>query len=199
VLHLVTIHANLVTSDNSLKTVLLTELLGNVRTKLHTNTTLAGPSAVLLLRVGPEHLHHQASLTGLSLAVSVQFSDIVKSDTIIGEETSMKDKVLLANECSQSQSGKTLREQLEDSLVVLGLAFTLETIDSVHVVCLVVSTVQEELLRSQPLVSIQEQSDLSRPRTSIHKVTVKKIPVLLIRGTVTAEQFHKIEVLTYKD
>ena len=60
----------------------------------------------------------------------------------------MKNKVLLANECSQSQSRETLREQLEDTLVVLGLAFALETIDPIHVVCLVVSTVQEELLRS---------------------------------------------------
>lgn len=83
-------------------------------------------------------------------------------------------------------------------LVVLGLAFALETINSVHIISLVVSTVQEELLRSQPLVSIQEQSDLSRPRTSVNEVTVEKIPVLLIRDTVTAEQLHEIEVLTCK-
>ena len=46
-------------------------------------------------------------------------------------------------------------------LVVLGLALALEAVDSVHVVCLVVSTVQEELVRSQPLVSVEEQSNLS--------------------------------------
>lgn len=46
-------------------------------------------------------------------------------------------------------------------LVVLGLALALEAVDPVHVICLVVSTVQEELVRSQPLVSVEEQSNLS--------------------------------------
>lgn len=212
-LHLITVHANLVTSNNSLKTVLLTELLGDVRTELHTDTTLAGSSAVLLLGVGPEHLHHQTSLTGLSLVVSVEFSDIVKSDAVIREKTSVKDKVLLADESGQSKSREALREQLEDPsysistvtwirgsqnlpLVILGLALALETVHTVHVIRFVVTTVQEELVRSQPLVSIEEQSDLSRPRTSIHEITVEKIPVLLVGGSVTAEQLHKIEVLT---
>jgi hypothetical protein len=83
VLDFITVHANFVTSNDSLKAVLLTEPLGDIRTELHTDTTLAGSSALLFLGVGPEHLHHQTSLAGLSLVVSVQFSDVVKSDAII--------------------------------------------------------------------------------------------------------------------
>lgn len=113
-LNLVTIHANLVTSNDSLKAVLLTELLGDIRTELHTDTTLAGSSAVLLLGVRPEHLHHQTSLAWLSLVVAVQFSNVIECDVVVREQASVEDQVLLANKSSQCQSRETLREQLKD-------------------------------------------------------------------------------------
>jgi hypothetical protein len=116
VLDLITIHANLVTSDNSLKAVLLAKLLGDVRSELHTDTTLAGSSAVLLLGVRPEHLHHQTSLAWLSLVVSVQFSNVIECDVVVREQASVEDQVLLANESSQCQSRETLREQLKDPI-----------------------------------------------------------------------------------
>lgn len=114
VLNLITIHANLVTSDNSLKAVLLAKLLRDVGSELHADTALAGSSAVLLLGVRPEHLHHQTSLAWLSLVVSVQFSNVIECDVVVGEQASVEDQVLLANESSQRQSRETLREQLKD-------------------------------------------------------------------------------------
>lgn len=85
VLNLITIHAHLVTSDDSLQSVLLTELLGDIGAELHTDTTLARPAAGLLLRIGPEHLHHQARLAGLALVVSVELANIVEGDVVVRE------------------------------------------------------------------------------------------------------------------
>lgn len=76
-LDFVAVHPDLVTTDDGLQAVLLTEALGDIRTELKSNTTLAGTAALLFLRVGPEHLHHQACLTGLALVVSVELADVV--------------------------------------------------------------------------------------------------------------------------
>lgn len=129
-LHLITIHANLMASNDCLEAVVLAEPLGDVGTELHTNTSLAGTSARLLLGVGPEHLHHQASLAGLSLVVSVQFSNVIKGDLVVGEQASMKDEVLLANQGSKRQGRETFREELEDPshLVSSGTASRIKTI-----------------------------------------------------------------------
>lgn len=180
-LNLITVHAHLVTSDNSFEAVLFTEFLGDVGSELHTNASLARSSSRLVLGISPQHLHHQARLAGLSLVVSVQFADVVQSNAIIGEETTVKNQILLANKGSQCQCRETFGEKLEDPacvcgqlrilnlfsqshsfpipcspLVVLCLAFTLESIYSVHVVCLVVASVQEETVGSQPFVGVQE-------------------------------------------
>lgn len=79
--------------------------------------------------------------------------------------------------------------------VVLGLAFALEAVDLVHVVRLMVATVQEEAVGTQPLVSVQEEGNLARPGTSVDKVAVEEIPVLVAGGSVSAEELHKIKVL----
>lgn len=77
VLHLISVHADLVTPDDSFEAVLFAELSSDIRAKLHANTSLARPPALFLLRVSPQHLHHQAGLPWLSLVVSVQFPDII--------------------------------------------------------------------------------------------------------------------------
>lgn len=100
-LHFVTIHADLVTTNDSLQTVLLAKALGDVGAELHANTALAGPATLFLLRVGPEHLHHETSLAGLALVVPVELSDIVESDLVVGEETTVEYEVLLAHKRCQ--------------------------------------------------------------------------------------------------
>ena len=85
VLHFVAIHAHLVTSDDGLQAIVFAEALGDVWTELHADSSLAGSSAGLVLRVGPQHLHHQARLAGLALCVSVKLADVVQRDLIIGE------------------------------------------------------------------------------------------------------------------
>ena len=103
VLDLVTIHAHLVTSDNSFKAILFAKLLGDIRAELHTNTSLARSSTRLILGISPQHFHHQTSLTRLSLVVSVQFADVVQSNVVVREETTMKNKILLANKRGEGQ------------------------------------------------------------------------------------------------
>ena len=83
VLDFITIHTDLVRPDDSLKAVVLAEALGDIRAELQTNTALAGSTTRLWLRVGPEHLHHQALLAGLALVVTVEFADIVQRDLVI--------------------------------------------------------------------------------------------------------------------
>jgi hypothetical protein len=100
VLHLVTIHADLVAADDCLQAVLLAKLPGNVRPELHTNASLTGSPAFLLLGICPQHFHHEACLAGLSLIMSVQLSDIVEGDVVVGKETTVKDKVFPADKCS---------------------------------------------------------------------------------------------------
>lgn len=80
-------------------------------------------------------------------------------------------------------------------LVVFGLAFALKAVDLVHVVRLVVAAVQEETVRAQPLVSVQEEGNLAGPGTSVDKVAVEEVPVLLVGGSVSAEELHKIKIL----
>lgn len=77
VLHLVAVHPDLVTADDSLQAVVLAEPLGDVGAELHADAALAGPAAGLLLGIGPQHLHHQAGLAGLALGVPVQLADVV--------------------------------------------------------------------------------------------------------------------------
>lgn len=98
VLNLVTIHTDFMTANNGFEAVLLAETLGNIRAELHTNTALAGAAAGLLLGVGPQHLHHQAGLTWLPLVVSVEFTNVLQSNIVVREETTVKDEVLVADE-----------------------------------------------------------------------------------------------------
>lgn len=92
-----------------------------------------------------------------------------------------------------------LRHELGDAMnvpfVILSLAFSLEAIHSVHVISLMVASVQEERRRSQPLVRIQQQRNLGRPGTSVHEVAVEQVPVLIGRRTIAPEKLHQIEVL----
>jgi hypothetical protein len=98
VLHFVSVHAHLVAADDGLETVLLAELPGDVGTELHAHASLAGPATLLLLGVGPQHLHHQACLARLPLVVSVELADVVEGHVVVGEETAVEDEVFLADQ-----------------------------------------------------------------------------------------------------
>ena len=173
-LDLVTFHAYLVRPDNGLETVVLAEALCNIRSELQADATLAGTSAWAGLRIGPEHLHHETRLSRLALLESVQFSHIIQSNLVVGEETAVEHKVLLADKGCQREGGEGLGEELEYAFGVLGLALSLKTIHPVHVVCLVVASVEEERVGVQPLVGVQEQGNFSGPGAAIDKVTVEE-------------------------
>lgn len=71
--------------------------------------------------------------------------------------------------------------------IILDLALSLETINAVHVIGLVVTSVNEELTWSQPLVCVQKKSNLRGPRASVNKVAIEKIVVFLGRETIQSE------------
>lgn len=175
---LVTVHSDLVTSDNRFQSVLLAESLGHVGSELQPHSTLARSSSWCRLRICPEHLHHQSTLSGLFLVVPVELSDVIQCDVVVREQASMKNEVLVADQRGQRQRAERFREELESALVVLGLAFTLKAIHSVHVVCLVIAAVQEHGFRVQPLVSVQQEGDFARPAASVNKVSVEQVRVV---------------------
>lgn len=118
VLHFVTVHADFVAADDGFKAVVLTKHLGDVWAELHADTTLAGATARLVLGICPKHLHHEASLTGLALSMPVKFADIIQSDLVVREQTSVQHEVLSADQSRKRQSREALGEQLEDSVFV---------------------------------------------------------------------------------
>lgn len=128
-------------ADDGVEPVLFTEALGDIWTELKTDSALARASARLDLRISPEHLHHQSTLAGLTLLVPVELPDVVECNGIVGEQTTMENEVLVADEGSKRQSRERLGEDFENAFVVLGLALSLEAIHSVHVVGLVVASV----------------------------------------------------------
>jgi len=64
-------------------------------------------------------------------------------------------------------------------LVVFVLALSLKSVHPVHVICLVVTTVDKEVVGTEPFVCVKKEGNLARPRTSVDKVAVEQIPMLL--------------------
>lgn len=95
---LVAFHSNLMAANDGLQTVVFTESLGDVRSKLHSNTSLAGPTTRFGLWVCPQHFHHQSCLARLPLVVPIELSNIIQGDLIIREQATVQYKVFLANE-----------------------------------------------------------------------------------------------------
>lgn len=108
VLDFVTVHANLVTSNHCFEAVVLAEPLGDVGPELHSDASFAGTSTRFILRISPQHLHHEAGLAGLPLVVSVELSNIVQCHAIIREETAVEDQIFFADQRGQWKSRETL-------------------------------------------------------------------------------------------
>lgn len=102
-LHLVSVHADFVTANDRLETVVLAELLRNVGSELHANATLARATARLVLRIRPQHLHHETGLARLALGVPVELADIVQSYLVVREQTTVQDKVLGSDQGGKGQ------------------------------------------------------------------------------------------------
>lgn len=115
-LDFISIHAHLVTSDDSIQAVLLAKLGGDIWSELHSDTSLARSATWFVLRVSPKHLHHETSLTRLSLVMPVQLANVIQGDAVVGEQSTVENQVLLANQCRQGQCRKALGEQLERSV-----------------------------------------------------------------------------------
>lgn len=97
-LDLITFHTNFMASNDSFESVGFAESFGDIGTKLKTNSALTRSTSRHCLRIRPEHFHHETRLTGLALLESVQFSNIIKTDCVIREQSTMQNKVFLANE-----------------------------------------------------------------------------------------------------
>lgn len=197
VLDFVTLHPDFVRPDNGLETVLLAEALRHVRSKLQPNTSLAWSTARRRLWIGPEHLHHQTRLTRLALVMSVQFPDVIESDVVIREETTMEHQVFTADQRRQRQCRERLGEHLEDVLIVFSLALPFKAVHLVHVIRLVVSTVEEDTVRPQPLVGVEQKGNLCRPGTAVDKVSVEEVGMGVGGVAVESEYLQKVEELTY--
>lgn len=195
VLHLEAAHAHFVTADDGLEVVFLAEPIGDVGTELQPDTALAGATAGVLLGIGPQHLHHQPFLAWLPLLVAVVVADVLQGDLVVREESSVKDQELAADQGRQREGAEGLGEELEGALVVLGLALALKPVDPVHVVRLVVPSVEEEAVGVQPLVGKEQQRDFCRPRAPVDEIAVEEIHVGFRWEAVPTEDFQEVEIL----
>lgn len=109
----------------------------------------------------------------------VQLPDIIQGDIVVREETTVKHQVLAANQRGQGQGGEGLGEDLEHALVVFGLALAFKAVHAVHIICLVVSTVEEELIWPQPLVCVEEECNFRGPGAAVDKIAVEEICVCI--------------------
>ena len=102
-LHIVSIHAHLVAPDDRLQPVPFAEPLRDIRPELETDAPLAWAPAGVVLRVRPQHLHHQPRLPGLPLPVPVQLPNVVERDFVVREEAAVEDEVLVPNQGGQGE------------------------------------------------------------------------------------------------
>lgn len=126
----------------------------------------------LRLRISPKHLAHQAR--GPRLGEAVDGANIIQSDIIPGEETSMDHENLAIQDMGQGKGIEALGEEGKDSLVELGLGLTLETIDTVHLPSLMITAGQEEVMGEAAFVSKEQEDDLDGEGTAVDKVTIKE-------------------------
>ena len=66
---------NLMGSNQVLKSIIIQEPLGNIRSKLHAHPTFGGMTAILVARVGPQALTHDTFICWLTNAVDL--SDVI--------------------------------------------------------------------------------------------------------------------------
>ncbi|KAF2826569.1 hypothetical protein CC86DRAFT_32240, partial [Ophiobolus disseminans] len=198
VLDLIAVHAHLVRPDDCVEAVVLAETLGDVGPELQADAALAGPPAGRRLRICPEHLHHEPGLARLALLEAVELAHVVERDLVVGEQAAVQDKVLLADERGERQHGEGLGEQLEHALRVLRPALALKAVHAVHIVRLVVAAVEEEAARVQPLVGVQQQRDLGRPRAAVDKVAVEEEGVRRRGAAGELEDVQQVEELTVR-
>ena len=181
--------------DDSLESVLLTESLCHIRPKLQPNPALARTAPILWLRIRPQHLHHQPTLTRLSLFVPVQLPDVVQCDVVVGEQATVQGEKFLTDQCGKRKCGEGFGEEFEDALVVLMPALAFEAVHPVHIVGFVIPAVQEEVFGIKPFVRVKSKGDFSRPRSSIYEIAVEKIAMRLGWVTVQSEDLQQIEEL----
>ena len=188
-------HTNLVASNDGVQSICFAESLRHVWPELHAHASFAGTATWVGLRVCPEHFHHQALLPRLSLLVSIELSYIIQRRLVVREETAVQREIFLANQSCKGQCRKRLREQFEGFVIVLGLTLAFEAIDFVHVVGLMIASIEEEGLWMQPLVGVEKQDNLGRPRTPVYKVAVEEVVMILSWEAVESEEFHQVEEL----
>ena len=195
-LNFIALHADLMRANDGLQPVSLAEALGHVRAELQTHTSLAGSTTGLGLRIRPEHLHHQTLAARLSLAMSVEFPDIVERGLVVREESAVQHEILVADQGGQRQGREGFGKHFEHGFGVFGLAFALEAVDHVHVIRFVVSAIDEDVVGEEPLVCVEEEGDFRRPRSTIDKVAVEEVGVVCRRTSIASEDLHQIEELS---
>jgi hypothetical protein len=197
VLNLVAFHANFMASDDGLEVVSVTKPLCDIWPKLQANASFAGTSSFLRLRISPEHFHHKPALSRLPLLMPVELSDVIQGDIVVRKQASVQCKIMTAYQSCQRKGGERLREEFKNAFGVLVPALALETVHTIHIICLVIATVEEKGGRIKPFVGVQEESNFGGPGSSIHEIAVEKVRVGCGWETIETEDLQKIEELTY--
>ncbi len=143
--HFITTVLALVGSDEHLKVIGIEKALGDIWPELHTDTTLGRAAAGHALRVRPQHVGHDARIRRLHEAVD--FTHHVEGDTILGEETSVKNKDFGVDDASEGHCPEAVGKRSHVLHAELCLDLALEAVDLVHIFSLMVAAVEEHRLR----------------------------------------------------
>ena len=84
--------------------------MGNIRTELDTNTSLARMSTVLWVRITPQQFTHKTILWWF--LESIDLSNIIKLDAVSAEETTMSDHNLLVEDVDKWEIAEDITEEV---------------------------------------------------------------------------------------
>ena len=140
------------------ETILIEEPGSDIRSELDSYAPLARVSPVLVARIAPEALAHDALIGGLPHSLELGY--ILERDAVLSEEAAMHDEDPLVDTVRDGQLAEELREDVVHLDIVLLLDFSLEAVELVEVLRFVVASRHEHVSREGRLPGQKGQDDL---------------------------------------
>ena len=143
-------------SADKVDVILLEELLDDGLTEGVGNASIVlTPARLTLLGVGPEQVAEESILRNLSWACYLL--ELCHSDEL-WRQAAVHTQDLIIDESGNGHAIKDVLELFPDADGVAALAFVVETVDSIDLAALVISSQQEEILLKLDFVG-QEEND----------------------------------------
>mmetsp|Transcript_36667 Transcript_36667/g.112992 ORF Transcript_36667/g.112992 Transcript_36667/m.112992 type:complete len:403 (-) Transcript_36667:31-1239(-) len=177
-------------ADDELQPVRAQEVLRDVGTEGDADAALALGAAGHDLRVGPEHLGHEAVVG--DVAEAVHLLDVGDRDAVLAEEAAVRDEHLAVDHVRERQAVEDVLEEQEDVVVVLVPHLAVEAVHAVEPDRLVVPAGEEDVLGVRDLVREQRDDVLNGVRAAVDEVAVEQVAVRRARDAVELEDVQRV-------